>query len=52
MIIIDDRTDVWLNAPNCIQVRPYKYFKHTGDINAPDGAAKNVANEDRWVRVL
>ena len=32
--IIDDRDDVWNFAPNLIQVRPYKYFEGTGDINS------------------
>lgn len=33
--IIDDREDVWNYSPNLIHVRPYFYFKNTGDINAP-----------------
>lgn len=33
--IIDDREDVWTYSPNLIHVRPYHYFKNTGDINAP-----------------
>jgi len=33
--IIDDREDVWSYAPNLIAVRPYNYFKNTGDINSP-----------------
>ena len=40
VIIIDDRADVWNNSPNVIQVRPYRYFAHTGDINAPEGFGK------------
>lgn len=39
--IIDDREDVWNNAPNLIQVKPYHFFQHTGDINAPPGMAKH-----------
>ncbi|KAG8227390.1 hypothetical protein J437_LFUL000398 [Ladona fulva] len=33
--IIDDREDVWNYAPNLVHVRPYHFFQHTGDINAP-----------------
>lgn len=33
--IIDDREDVWNNAPNLIRVKPYTFFKDTGDINSP-----------------
>ncbi|KAI1285469.1 RNA polymerase II subunit A C-terminal domain phosphatase [Halotydeus destructor] len=33
--IIDDREDVWNFAPNLIAVKPYHYFKNTGDINSP-----------------
>jgi len=38
--IIDDREDVWNFAPNLIHVRPYHFFRHTGDINAPPGLTK------------
>ncbi|XP_043208610.1 RNA polymerase II subunit A C-terminal domain phosphatase-like isoform X2 [Amphibalanus amphitrite] len=38
--IIDDREDVWNYAPNLIHVKPYHFFKHTGDINAPPGLEK------------
>ena len=33
--IIDDREDIWNNAPNLIRVKPYQFFKGVGDINAP-----------------
>ena len=33
--IIDDREDVWDFAPNLITVKPYRFFKGTGDINDP-----------------
>lgn len=33
--IIDDRDDVWNYAKNLIMVKPYVYFKNTGDINDP-----------------
>lgn len=39
--IIDDREDVWNMASNLIQVKPYHFFQHTGDINAPAGMSKN-----------
>lgn len=38
--IIDDREDVWNHATNLIQVKPYHFFQHTGDINAPPNLAK------------
>lgn len=38
--IIDDREDVWNHATNLIQVKPYHFFQHTGDINAPPSLAK------------
>lgn len=38
--IIDDREDVWNYAPNLIHVKPYHFFQHTGDINAPPGLTK------------
>lgn len=33
--IIDDREDVWQGCGNLVQVKPYHFFRHTGDINAP-----------------
>ena len=33
--IIDDREDVWNFTSNVIAVKPYHYFKNTGDINNP-----------------
>jgi len=46
--IIDDREDVWNYAPNLIHVKPYHFFQHTGDINAPPGLTKkdNDKTED------
>lgn len=38
--IIDDREDVWNFAPNLIAVKPYVFFKSTGDINSPVGELK------------
>ena len=43
--IIDDREDVWNFAPNLVHVKPYHFFKHTGDINAPPGLAKKENDE-------
>uniref|UniRef100_A0A336LUZ3 RNA polymerase II subunit A C-terminal domain phosphatase n=1 Tax=Culicoides sonorensis TaxID=179676 RepID=A0A336LUZ3_CULSO len=39
--IIDDREDVWNMASNLIQVKPYHFFQHTGDINAPPEMSKH-----------
>lgn len=39
--IIDDREDVWQGCGNLVQVKPYHYFRHTGDINAPPGLEKS-----------
>ncbi|KFD56544.1 hypothetical protein M514_02648, partial [Trichuris suis] len=44
--IIDDREDVWNYASNLVHVRPYRFFKHTGDINAPPGLAKTDRNTE------
>ncbi|KAK3908662.1 RNA polymerase II subunit A C-terminal domain phosphatase [Frankliniella fusca] len=44
--IIDDREDVWNFAPNLIHVKPYHFFQHTGDINAPPGLSKQE-NDDK-----
>ncbi|KAK6042175.1 FCP1-like phosphatase, phosphatase domain protein [Cooperia oncophora] len=39
--IIDDRADVWQFSEALIQVKPYRFFKEVGDINAPAGAGKD-----------
>ncbi|XP_076244842.1 RNA polymerase II subunit A C-terminal domain phosphatase Fcp1 isoform X2 [Calliopsis andreniformis] len=39
--IIDDREDVWQGCGNLVQVKPYHFFRHTGDINVPPGLEKN-----------
>nr|CAH7728204.1 unnamed protein product [Callosobruchus chinensis] len=44
--IIDDREDVWSHASNLIHVRPYHFFQHTGDINAPPGLDKHEHDAD------
>lgn len=44
--IIDDREDVWSHATNLIHVKPYHFFQHTGDINAPPGLDKHE-NDDK-----
>lgn len=38
--IIDDREDVWQGCGNLVQVKPYHFFRHTGNINAPPGLEK------------
>ncbi|XP_066584575.1 RNA polymerase II subunit A C-terminal domain phosphatase [Prorops nasuta] len=38
--IIDDREDVWQGCGNLVQVKPYHFFRHTGDIHAPPGLDK------------
>ena len=45
VVIIDDREEVWNFAPNLIHVRPYHFFQHTGDINAPPGLAKQEKDD-------
>lgn len=45
VVIIDDREDVWNFAPNLIHVRPYHFFQHTGDINAPPGLSKQEKDD-------
>ncbi|XP_054277966.1 RNA polymerase II subunit A C-terminal domain phosphatase-like [Macrosteles quadrilineatus] len=43
--IIDDREDVWNFSPNLIHVKPYHFFRHTGDIHAPPGLTKDENDE-------
>nr|XP_023021897.1 RNA polymerase II subunit A C-terminal domain phosphatase [Leptinotarsa decemlineata] len=47
--IIDDREDVWSRASNLIHVKPYHFFQHTGDINAPPGLDKHDNDENGGV---
>ncbi|XP_066262560.1 RNA polymerase II subunit A C-terminal domain phosphatase isoform X2 [Euwallacea similis] len=47
--IIDDREDVWSHATNLIHVKPYHFFQHTGDINAPPGLDKHDADDKEGV---
>ncbi|KAK6105216.1 FCP1-like phosphatase phosphatase domain protein [Brugia pahangi] len=35
IVMIDDRPDVWQYSDALIQVKPYRFFKEIGDINAP-----------------
>lgn len=37
VLVIDDRTDVWPDCKNLIQVPAYNFFVGTGDINSPTG---------------
>lgn len=50
MCIIDDREDVWNFAPNLIHVKPYHFFRHTGDINAPPGLAKKDQDDKTGIQ--
>ncbi|XP_040565077.1 RNA polymerase II subunit A C-terminal domain phosphatase [Lepeophtheirus salmonis] len=47
--IIDDREDVWNYSPNLIHVKPYHFFKHTGDINAPPGSSDEKIDNNNKV---
>lgn len=47
--IIDDREDVWSHASNLIHVKPYHFFQHTGDINAPPGLDKHESDDKEGV---
>lgn len=47
--IIDDREDVWSHASNLIHVKPYHFFQHTGDINAPPGLDKHEDDDKEGV---
>ncbi|CAH1252804.1 CTDP1 [Branchiostoma lanceolatum] len=48
--IIDDRADVWDDAPNLVRVKKYEYFMGVGDVNDPNASplrqvkAKQPAN--------
>ncbi|PAV80119.1 hypothetical protein WR25_24731 [Diploscapter pachys] len=42
VVIIDDRSDVWQYSPALIQIKPYRFFKEVGDINAPRGAREQA----------
>lgn len=35
VVVIDDRSDVWPDCPNLVQVPAYSFFLGTGDINNP-----------------
>jgi len=58
--IIDDREDVWNFASNLVAVKPYFFFKNTGDINSPCKPkgeclfhdAKKLENENETKQVL
>ena len=45
--IIDDREDVWNYARNLVCVKPYVYFKNTGDINDPNTFNKKSSQRKR-----
>ncbi|KAI4468785.1 rna polymerase ii ctd phosphatase [Holotrichia oblita] len=50
--IIDDREDVWSHASNLIHVKPYHFFQHTGDINAPPGLDKHENDDKEGVDLM
>lgn len=50
--IIDDREDVWSHASNLIHVKPYHFFQHTGDINAPPGLDKHEQDDKGGLDLL
>ena len=43
--IIDDREEVWKFTPNMVKVKPYHFFAHTADINAPRGLERKENDE-------
>ncbi|CAP31399.2 Protein CBR-FCP-1 [Caenorhabditis briggsae] len=54
VVIIDDRADVWQYSEALIQIKPYRFFKEVGDINAPKNSKEQMpvqieddAHEDR-----
>ena len=54
VVIIDDRADVWQYSEALIQIKPYRFFKEVGDINAPNDLKEQMpvqieddAHEDR-----
>ncbi|GJQ76601.1 hypothetical protein Trydic_g15464 [Trypoxylus dichotomus] len=50
--IIDDREDVWSHASNLIHVKPYHFFQHTGDINAPPGLDKHEDDDKDGIDLM
>ena len=38
---------MWNFAPNLVHVKPYHFFKNTGDINAPPGLSKRENDRDK-----
>ncbi|CAD6184922.1 unnamed protein product [Caenorhabditis auriculariae] len=38
VVIIDDRADVWQYSDALVLIKPYRFFKEVGDINAPSAA--------------
>lgn len=46
VVVIDDRSDVWPNCPNLLQVPAYTFFVGTGDIHNPAGVKANQLPSD------
>lgn len=42
VVIIDDRSDVWMYSEALIQIKPYRFFKEVGDINAPKNSKEQM----------
>ncbi|EGT37985.1 hypothetical protein CAEBREN_32558 [Caenorhabditis brenneri] len=42
VVIIDDRADVWMYSDALIQIKPYRFFKEVGDINAPQNSKEQM----------
>ena len=41
---------MWNFAPNLVHVKPYHFFKNTGDINAPPGLSKRENDREEGVK--
>ncbi|VDK50483.1 unnamed protein product [Anisakis simplex] len=48
IVIIDDRPDVWQYSEALIQVKPYRFFKEIGDINAPTSAQQRLCGDQLY----
>jgi RNA polymerase II subunit A-like phosphatase len=46
VVVIDDRSDIWPNCPNLLQVQAYTFFVGTGDIHNPAGMKANQLSPD------
>ncbi len=46
VVVIDDRSDVWPDCPNLVQVPAYTFFVGTGDIHNPAGMKASQLSSD------